>query len=233
VTGLVSGLAFVTRSTAVVYLLFPMVVAAGVIRDTSWKRWLPRSTLALAGAFVPVILQMGAWKSVYGHTIVFSYQGESFNLASPKILAVLFSDFHGLFNWHPFLLIGFSAFVVSALRARDIRIVWVISSLLIIYLNASWWCYWFGSSFGNRAFEVLNLFAMLGTALLLDRPKPSWIRRGILALGAVAIAWNAQLLAGWLIQTYPRDLPVTYAERIFDFSRQPSSDQDSPIDRER
>jgi hypothetical protein len=106
----------------------------------------------------------------------------------------------------------------------------VISSLLIIYLNASWWCYWFGSSFGNRAFEALNLFAMLGTALLLDRPKPSWIRRGTLALGLVCIVWNAQLLVGWLIQTCPRNSPVTYAERILDFSRRPSSDQNSPTD---
>jgi 4-amino-4-deoxy-L-arabinose transferase-like glycosyltransferase len=65
VMGFVSGLAVVTRSTAVVYLLFPMVVAVGVIRDSNWKQWLPRSSLALAGAFVPVILQMGAWKSVY------------------------------------------------------------------------------------------------------------------------------------------------------------------------
>ncbi len=226
--GLLSGLAVVTRPTTVVYLLFPIVVMVMDLGSTDRRLWIKRTVLAVAIGSLPLLVQVAAWKVVFGHFVVYSYAGEAFTFGSPKILAVLFSDYHGWLNWHPFLMIGFTFFGINALRARDLRVTWVISSLLIIWVNASWWCYWFGSSFGNRSFEGLTLFAMLGTALLLDRPSTSRLRRSVIALGFIAIAWNLQSLGGWFIHAYPREAPVSYQDRIIRFPVQPDPESIEP-----
>lgn len=229
--GLVSGLAVVSRPTSAVYLLFPLTVAILDLRSNELRLWIRRTLLAALAAFLPLALQFAAWKVVYGQFVLHSYAGESFDFTAPQIFPILFSDFHGWLNWHPFLLIGFTAFSVFALRARDLRLTWLASSALIIYVNASWWCYWFGSSFGNRSFEVLTLFAMLGVALLIDRPPTSWVRRGTIVIGCLAIAWNLQLLVGWFTHLYPRDAPVSYPERVLQlpaFSETQAKSQDPP-----
>lgn len=212
--GLVSGLAVVSRPTSAVYLLFPMTAVVLNLRSDEPRLWIKRVLLATAAAGFPLILQFAAWKVVYGQYVLHSYAGESFDFTAPQIIPILFSDFHGWFNWHPFLLIGMIAFSAFVVRSRDLKLTWLASSALIIFVNASWWCYWFGSSFGNRSFEVLTLFAMLGIALLIDRPPSSWVRRGTIAVGFLAIAWNLQLLVGWFTQSYPRDAPVSTFERV-------------------
>jgi hypothetical protein len=89
----------------------------------------------------------------------------------------------------------------------------MISLFAIIGLNAAWPHWWFGSSFGNRGFEVATFFAMVGVASLLALAKrqPS-LRPVMAAMLSLAITWNLALLALSMTHHIPTDQPVTYAE---------------------
>jgi hypothetical protein len=128
------------------------------------------------------------------------------------VSGVLFSPRHGWFYWHPPLLIGILAFLAWSLR-RPIALPWVFSLAATVAVNAAWPTWWFGSSFGNRAFEVSTFFAMVGFAFLMGwtRGRPAW-RRALVCAAAAAVACNLLLLALALSRRIPSDGAVTYAD---------------------
>lgn len=211
--GLCGGLAVISRFQTAIYLLYPVIVALTLLgREPRW--WSRVALGALAGAAV-IALQLGAWKIVYGSWLVYSYSGERFAWGQPQIWAVLFSPFHGLFYWSPALLPAALAFAFSpALRAGG-RWSWVLVFALCIYVNAAWECWWFGMSFGSRAFEGCLLFCMFGMAELVRavhvRPRlgPAFaVVAGILIAFNVAIGWGARK------NRIPMEEPVTYAQMV-------------------
>ena len=204
--GFAGALLVVTRNSAAVYLLFPALTVARVLRS-------PRAAACLlAGAAIPAAAQLAAWKALFGTWLTYSYGHEGFDFRHPHLAAVLFSPLHGWFYWHPLLLPAIAGFACWALRTR-LALPWLGSLVLVIVLNGAWWCWWFGSSFGNRAFEAATFFAMLGLAVLLRAagPRPFW-RRALAAAAILAIAGNLVLLALFLTQRIPRDAPVTYRQ---------------------
>jgi hypothetical protein len=74
--------------------------------------------------------------------------------------------------------------------------------LVILYLNASWWCYTFDCAFGYRSLiEYYSLFA-IPMALLLERLMPSGrlIRKGAFIVLAVFFSYlniRMSLLYNW------------------------------------
>ena len=211
------GCAFVilSRYQGAVMLLFPGVVCLQAVwRDRRCWRGM---ACGIAASLVPLGLQALAWKAVYGSYLLYTYEGEGFNWAHPHLYDVLFSPYHGLFNWHPALLVGFLGFAAWAVTTprRTEALCFAASLLLMIYVNGSWWCWWFGDSFGSRAFEGCTLYAMLGFGWLLN----VLAQRGVgFAATATAVLlaglWNMNLL--WLSSDGPLVLskPIPWAEKI-------------------
>jgi len=213
--GLLSALLVLTRSTAVVYLTFPLWVFIQASRPGTIRQILGRLACSVLPALIPILIQLIAWKQLYGSYIVYSYSGESFDFLSPTIVDVLFSNDHGLFNWHPLLLVGFLAFVISIWKyGLKLAIPWISSSALIIYINAAWWDSSFASSFGNRGFESMVFFCMFGTAALLQFCANHNKLKICQVTAIVFVIWNLQLLLGFFIQSYPRDEAVSYKDRV-------------------
>jgi hypothetical protein len=204
--GFCSALLAVTRNVTVVYLVFPAVMVVRNMR--SWRA----ATLLALGAAGPVAVQLAAWRILFGSWFAYSYDYERFDFAHMHLADVLFSARHGWFYWHPLMLVGTVAFLAWAFR-RPIGWPWVASLGAIITLNAAWPTWWFGSSFGNRAFEVATFFAMVGIAALLvaAQGRPAW-RRAIAGAMTVAVLWNFALLAMALTRRIPSDVAVTYAD---------------------
>ena len=213
--GAAAGLLLITRPTCAPYLLFPAVligrlVLAPATRSSAARHgpWALASALALLA--LPLVAQhhlTGAWR-------IDTYDHEPFHFADPQLWASLFSPHHGWFYWHPGMLIGIALFGVGVWR-RQLPWEWVVSLAVVTYVNASWWCWWWGSSFGNRAFEGATLFAMAGWGLLWaatsDRP---WARRVVTTALLLGLAANATLLALYLSNAISRGDPVTYAEMV-------------------
>jgi hypothetical protein len=204
--GLTAALLVVTRNAAFVYLVLPAFVILRKLRTV-------RAALALlAGAVVPVSVQLIAWKVIFGSWLAYSYGGERLDFSHLHLAEVLFSPRHGWFYWHPLLFISVVSFCVWGRKRMEGQL-WCVSLVAIILFDAAWPTWWLGSSFGHRGFEAATFFAMMGFASLLNfaRPRPVW-RRGLAAVATLAVGWNIMLFGLFLTQRIPREDAVTYRD---------------------
>ena len=206
--GFFCAMLVITRNVSVVYLAFPLWALVRHLRSWNAAAW-----LAIGGAG-PACLQLLAWKFLFGSWIYYSYGGERFDFTHLHIMQTLFSPRHGWFYWHPLLLAGIAGFLAWAWR-QPVGRPWVVSLAATLLLNAAWPEWWYGSSFGNRGYEVSTFFAMLGFAWLLavsaDRPV---LRRALAAAAGGAVAWNLIILVLFLTRSISRVDAVTYLDVV-------------------
>lgn len=179
-------------------------------------RALARPVALFAGGAAPfVALQLWAWHVVYGSWLVFSYgaEGERFDWLHPTWGGALFSARHGLFYWHPFLLVAAAGLVAWAVVERRLALALLATFILAIYVDAAWWCWWFGAAFGHRACDAALLPLMAGAAWLLQRGGPR-ARRAFWAVAITAGAWNFYLVVLYRTAAIPRNAPVSWTEML-------------------
>jgi hypothetical protein len=232
--GAAFGLAVITRFQLVVLgvVLVGAVFARGVSRRGSEQgtegsgRWLRGREIAwlAIGAAPFLLLQAWAWRVVYGEWWVFGYgaEGEAFHWAKPEVLNSLFSSWHGLFYWHPFLLVGLVGFVGWAWTRREQALAWCVVFAATIAINSAWWCWWFASSFGNRGYDVVILPLMAGVAWLFARSGQR-ARDALWLLAGAAAAWNVYLVTLYRTGAISRHAPVTWAEMLAAAARLPEA----------
>jgi hypothetical protein len=177
--GALFGLALATRLTNAVYLL-ALAPLARPLRAGAPQRL----SAFLFGAALSFLPQTLAWRAIYGQWIVHSYRDEGFDFWSPELRANLFSLRAGLFAWSPLWALGLG---LALLRLRALWYAWLPAAALV-YWCACWWCWWWGDTYGGRAFATLFPLAAAGLALALS------IRS--LAL-RVALCVAISLGAGW------------------------------------
>ena len=200
--GAIAGLIVITRPTNGLWLIFGLCYGVDSLQSARerlgfWK--LHTRDLLLAGLlFLAVVaLQLAYWKAVTGQFVVFSYQGETFCFAHPEIVNVLFSVRKGLFFWAPLLLTVVPGLAFVRQQAREYFLPILLFLPLNIYVIASWHCWFYGGSFGHRAFiESLPLFAVCFCALYQGLRTP--LRKGMLT----ALTALCMLLSTWLMLKY-------------------------------
>jgi hypothetical protein len=164
--GTVAGLIIITRPTNVLWLLFGILYGVNSSQDlmariTFWKVQAGKCALGGLLAASVIALQLIYWQVTTGHPVVFSYQGERFYFSCPEIFNVLFSVRKGLFFWSPILLMIVPGLYHLHKRARDYFLPALCFLPLNIYVISSWHSWFYGGSFGHRAFiESLPLFAL-------------------------------------------------------------------------
>jgi hypothetical protein len=211
--GAAAGLLLITRPTCAPYLLFPLVQLGRMLAQRTTRGAAARGLwLAVWPVAALLALPLVAQYQLHGAWRVDTYDSEPFHFDNPQLFATLFSPWHGWLYWHPWLLPGLAAFGLAAVRQR-LPIEWLLSALVVVYVNASWWCWWWGSSFGNRAFEAATLFAMCGWGLIWHWARhAAWHRRGIATAIWGAVAANAILLGLFLSGAISRTEPVSHAQ---------------------
>lgn len=214
--GAALGLAVITRFQTAIYGVLPAWAWLWLAKDGAGAARLTRTAVAAAAGALPVIaLQLGAWKIVYGSWLVHSYgqQGEKFYWFKPALREVMFSANHGLFYWHPLLLAGFAGLVALAWRRGGLVWAGLAAAVIAIYVNAAWWCWWFGASFGNRAFDGAILFLMMGLAWAFER-LPAKAALWLFVAGSACGWWNAVLIVLYRTAVISRNSAVTYEEML-------------------
>lgn len=210
------GLAVTMRFQLALYGLIPAWVWLAGVREGKGHDAIRKMLVCVAGALPLLLLQFYAWRVVYGRWFVFTYgaEGERFNWGHPEISNVLFSPYHGLFYWHPFLLVGVIGLVWLAFEAKGGLVASLVAFAGTVYVNAAWWCWWFaGNSFGSRAFEATLLFFMGGLAFLFVRSTPFW-KRVLFSVAMLAAVWNFSLMALFHGSVIDRNAPVTWTEMV-------------------
>ena len=107
--------------------------------------------------------QIAFWKYATGHYFFFSYGEERFYFDSPHIFDGLFSYRKGWLLYTPIMVFALLG-IVSLVKVQKkwLAPVLVFTSLNI-YVIYSWWCWWYGGSFGSR--PMVDSYALMAIPL--------------------------------------------------------------------
>ena len=110
--------------------------------------------------FLIFLPQFFYWKYLTGNFVYYSYPGETFsNWSNPQILSFWFAPLNGLFLYSPLVLMFIAGIIAMIVKRVPNGIFVGIIFLFISYLFASWYCWFFGGSFGCR--PVVEYYALL------------------------------------------------------------------------
>lgn len=166
ISGVLCGLIIITRPTNGLWVVFGLLYGVNSLQ-TLLDRLLFLKNNAIKmmyGVFLcscVILMQLTYWKTITGNWVIFSYRGEFFDFAKPEILNVLFSVRKGLFFWSPILLTVIPGLYFLGKKAHQFFIPILLFLPINIYVISSWHCWFYGGSFGHRAFvESIPLFAI-------------------------------------------------------------------------
>lgn len=166
--GLLLGIITLIRPTNALIIIFFLsfkVYSNGSFRNklilliTKWKSLVLISVAALI-VWIP---QMIYWKETTGQLFYYSYQDEHFFFSNPHIWKGLFGYRKGWFVYTPVMLIAVLSIVLLIRKNRDFFLPIALFTALNIYVILSWWCWWYGGTYGHRAF--IESYAILAIPL--------------------------------------------------------------------
>lgn len=140
-------------------------------------------------------VQCLVWYFQTGSLLVYSYQGEGFNFSNPQILNILFSYQKGLFIYTPILFISMFGLVWLIFKKKYYLVfTWVLFFSILTFVFSSWHSWYYGCSFGLRAYvDYYSIFFVLFAVMLND--VSIGIKSIVLLLSTLTIPLN-------IIQTY-------------------------------
>lgn len=140
-------------------------------------------------AFAP---QMMAWRILYGSPIAVPQGSGFFDWLHPVLLQYLFSTWHGLYTWHPIILLATLGLCTLCRRDRIVVTALAIPLLLQWYLNSAATDWAWQTSFGARKFVSGIPLLALGMAALTESVTKRLRRGSLVMLGAVTalVGWN-------------------------------------------
>ena len=181
------------------------------LRDLSTNAailWRRRASVALIAAIGAACIspQLVIYKRTTGHWIVNAYIHGGFTFASPHLLDVLFSVQKGLFFWSPALALAVPGFFVARGACRRLALPVALIVAVHTYVVASWIVWYYGASYGHRAFtDTLGLLAAFIAsffAWVADRPRAA-VMVAVATSAAVVLSvlqmiqyWNGVMPSG-------------------------------------
>jgi hypothetical protein len=157
IIGLLGGLITLIRPTDIILSVFFFLWDVKSVEELK-QRFLffvrnPQFKIAMALTFVVVwIPQFAYWKYSTGHWLYYSYNDEGFNFLHPHIIDGLFSYRKGWLVYTPVMALAIFGLALSYKKLKTIFYPSLIFLTLNIYIITSWWCWWYGGSFGSRPF---------------------------------------------------------------------------------
>ncbi len=223
--GLILGLGTLVRPQDFLFISVPIIL--GALETKSFKLPLKKNywtaiAIILALTFLLQIPQVLVYLWQYGGVNNIPYLREgadegyqaSFNWLKPQITNVLFSGFHGLFSWHPLLLLALVGMILL-FRRMPILVSSLLSAFVLqVYLISSWWCWWQGASFGGRMFSSCSFIFVFGLAALWDQFQDKrWQLAAILITGFL-MGWNSLLVMQYESGIIPPEKSISISQLI-------------------
>lgn len=191
--GVVLGLIVIVRPINILFILPILIIFKD--KEIGWsaylkKLFLPFSyvLLVVLGGLLTVLPQLIFWKIQTGSLIYYSYNDEGFFWSKPHIWEGLFSFRKGWFIYTPIMLLALFG-MVRLYKIKKMYF-WGITVFLplFLYVTFSWWCWWYGGSFGARTLIDILPFMALPLAGLID-----WIvenkRRSLILILPVCLVY--------------------------------------------
>jgi hypothetical protein len=192
--GLLAGLIILIRPINGLVLIFPAFIGI-----TSLPQFRERITgnlkyilIAAGAAFLMLLPQILYWKIQTGHYLFNSYmESGRFYLLNPHIIDGLFSFRKGWLVYTPVMVVALAGFPLLRKHAGELRTPISVFMIVFIYLIFSWWCWWYGGSFGSRPMiETYGILSVpLAAALTWLYRRQLWIKitTGILLAAFISL----------------------------------------------
>jgi hypothetical protein len=166
--GALIGLMILIRPTNIIVLLFPVILLAssGSLKNAS--AWFKYGLTAALFGFLALSPQFFYWHYMTGHWIIYSYNDEHFFFLDPHIWDGLFSYRKGWFVYSPLLLFAAAGFVALFKKSKLLFSSSITVLFLGLWVNLSWWCWWYGGGFGARSLIDFLPFMAFGLAAFLQ-----------------------------------------------------------------
>lgn len=144
------------RPTNIVMILAIPMMAGSTREMTRFLKWILKNIPKIIPPLIISLFILFIQPLIYylqtGSFFVWSYQGGSFDFSNPQVTNVLFSYEKGLFIYTPILIFSLLGFW-SLFRTNKFFLFWLMISIAVpAYVISSWWNWWYGMSFGHRAF---------------------------------------------------------------------------------
>ena len=168
--GLAFGMAVLIRPTSVLMFVFIVFYALSKTNITDLIKSQYKIILAAVILFfIPLFFQMLYWKIYGGTWMRWSYGEESFYFSSPHIMEFLVGYRKGWLVYTPVMI--FAIIGMFLLKKKIPAMKWSIPiiSFLAIYILSSWWCWWFGGSFGSRSMVEYYALLIFPLAAFIDK----------------------------------------------------------------
>ena len=159
------GLICILRPTSAIIVISLPLLAGNYSRLKDGLTFLVKNvtTVILSMIIIAgfIFIQLLMYKLQVGHWWIWSYGDEGFNFLDPKFFELLIGYRNGLFVYSPltilFVIGSFLFFRENKLTAITLLVTFVVFN----YILSSWWNWWFGGSFGLRAFiDFYPLFSI-------------------------------------------------------------------------
>ena len=196
---LLLGLIVILRQVNLMIILFVPFLAGSYMNLAKGIRSLIRNyrTLILALlCFLAVFsIQATMWFLQTGDFLLYSYQGYGFNFLDPKFFKILFGYRKGLFVYTPVLFLALLSVIwLGKRKSYFLVLTWLGFFIFITYVLSSWFSWYYGGSYGLRAYIDYFTIFFIPLAILLNESKRA-LRSSIIALAILTIPLN-------VIQTY-------------------------------
>lgn len=165
--GLVGGLLILIRPTNVIALLFPLILLIWN-KSLSPKQWWQHGFIVVAMIFLAISPQLFYWHHMTGNWVIYSYNDERFFFGDPEIWKGLFSYRKGWFVYSPILWLSIPGFYWAWKKVQRETVVALAVLFLAIWVNFSWWCWWYGGGFGARSMIDYLPFMAIALAFTLQ-----------------------------------------------------------------
>jgi hypothetical protein len=188
----------IRQINVLVILLLPFIAGTYPNLKTAFETLLKKPLSILYAAILVIsinAIQLIAWYYQTGDFIIYSYQNEGFNFLDPQLINILFSYRKGLFIYTPICLIGTAASIIFLIRKEYFLFFsWLGSFIILTYIFSSWWSWYYGGSYGLRAYIEYYALFFIPLAILINS-KNKFIKLTLIAFGLLSIPIT-------IIQTY-------------------------------
>ncbi len=197
ILGVITGLIVLIRPTNIFILIFAFFYSLNSF-DLKYqlvflfKKRLKSVLIIMLISFIVLLPQFVYWKIQTDYWVFNSYVGEHFYFLKPHLINFLFGFRKGWFIYTPLMIIPSIGILMLFKINHPLK--WAISIPIVIsvYLLSSWWCWWFGGSFGMRSLIDWYPLMTIVLAIVIYRSKNKII---LCSLCLILVTLN-------LIQTY-------------------------------
>lgn len=181
------GLLILLRPTNASYGLFLLLFNIDSLKSryALVSRYFKQYFIGFVIVLIPLIPQLIYWKLLTGSWLFYSYGDEPFFWDDPKVLDGLFSFRKGWLIYSPLMVLSLIGLFSKNPIIKKNRIQISVFLLINLYVIFSWWCWWYGGSFGQR--PMIDFYPLLAISMAASISFIFNMRRPFKLIGVVAI----------------------------------------------